>query len=164
MPTLLRPMTEAVFTRWYTHAVAQYARENVASGRWPAEGAPARAEEGFHRLLPQGLATPDQHLFTLHTAGDGGAEAGVEVGILWLAVTAHPGGRSGYVYELEVWPEHRRRGHARGAFAALEVLARGLALDDIGLHVFAHNTAAQALYRSLGYETTGLNMRKRLAR
>ena len=41
--------------------------------------------------------------------------------------------------------------------------ARGLGLRDIGLHVFAHNDGAQALYHALGYEVTGLNMRKAMA-
>lgn len=158
MSTVLRPMTEAVYARWFAHSVARYAEENVAGGRWPAEGALARAEEGCRRLLPQGLATPRQQLYTLHEAG-----SGTEVGVLWLAVTDHPAGRSGYVYEIEVWPAHRRRGHARGAFLALEALAREQGLADIGLHVFAHNHAAQALYRALGYEATGINMQKRLA-
>jgi ribosomal protein S18 acetylase RimI-like enzyme len=161
MNTLLRPMTEAAFAAWFAHSVARYADENVAAGRWPAQGALARADEACRRLLPLGLATPGHQLFTLHQAG-AGDEAGVEVGVLWLAVTEHPGGRSGYVYEVEVWPAHRRRGHARGAFLALEALARDQGLCDIGLHVFAHNEAAQALYRALGYEVTGINMQKRL--
>ena len=41
-------------------------------------------------------------------------------------------------------------------------MARELGVDDIALHVFAHNEAAQALYRALGYLTTGINMRKRI--
>jgi ribosomal protein S18 acetylase RimI-like enzyme len=155
----LRPMTEAAFTRWFAHSVVRYAEENVAAGRWPAEGALARADEDCRRLLPQGLATPNQHLFSLV---DGESGEGVEVGVLWLAVTGYPGGRSGYVYEIEVWAEHRRRGYARGAFLALEALAREMGLADIGLHVFAHNHEAQALYRALGYEPTGINMQKRL--
>jgi ribosomal protein S18 acetylase RimI-like enzyme len=170
MSTVLRPMTEDAFVRFRENAVVRYAEENVAAGRWPAEGALARSAEAYERLLPQGLATPNQHLFSMHEGvagaqaqgGGAGAEIGAEIGVLWLAVTEHPGGRSGYVYEVEVWSEHRRRGHARGAFLALEALAREMGLADIGLHVFAHNHEAQALYRALGYEPTGINMQKRL--
>lgn len=157
MNTVLRPMTEAAFERYRAGAVQHYAEVNVAAGRWPAEGALARSEEAHRGLLPQGRATPGQHLFTVHDAVDG-----AEVGVLWLAVTEHPGGRSGYVYDVEIAASHRRRGHARAAFAALEEVAREMGLSDIGLHVFAYNTGAQALYRSLGYETTGINMQKRI--
>lgn len=157
--TTLQPMTEAAFERFSARAVVDYAEENVAAGRWPAEGALERSRQDHDRLLPQGLATPGQHLFTIHDA----AQPDTEVGTLWLAVTEHPGGRSGYVYDVAIAPGHRRRGHAKAAFMALEAVARGLGLRDIGLHVFAHNDGAQALYRALGYEVTGLNMRKAMA-
>jgi ribosomal protein S18 acetylase RimI-like enzyme len=152
-------MDEAAYLRFHARAVQHYAEENVAAGRWPAEGALDRSEQAHQKLLPQGLATPDQHLFNVLDAA-----SGAEVGVLWLAVTEHPNGRSGYVYDIQITPEHRRRGHARAAFVALEDVARDLGLVDIGLHVFAHNDGAQALYRALGYETTGINMQKRIVR
>jgi len=155
MSTTLRPMTEAAFQRYCERAVVDYAEENVAAGRWPAEGALERSQQDHDRLLPEGLATPGQHLFSIHDTAHG-----TEVGNLWLAVTEHPGGRSGYIYDVAIAPEHRRRGHAKAAFVALEAVARELGLGDIGLHVFAHNDGAQALYRALGYQVTGLNMRK----
>ncbi len=158
MNITLHRMTELAYARFHEEAVAGYADSNVQAGRWPAEGALERSRREHERLLPQGLATPDQHLFTIHDDVEG-----VDVGVLWLAVNQHPTGRSGFIYDVEIAPEHRRKGHARAAFAALEAVARELGLSDIGLHVFAHNEPAQALYRSLGYETTGVNMRKRLA-
>ncbi|HEX5682535.1 MAG TPA: GNAT family N-acetyltransferase [Ideonella sp.] len=158
MSTSLQRMTEAAYVRFTEAAVADYADDNVAAGRWPAEGALERSRLEQERLLPQGLATPGQHLFTIHDDASGAA-----VGVLWLSVTEHPGGRSGYVYDVAIDPPHRRRGHARAAFLALEAVARELGVDDIGLHVFAHNEGAQALYLALGYEPTGINMKKRLA-
>lgn len=157
MSTSLLRMTDEAFARFNEAAIADYADENVASGRWPTEGALERSRQEHERLLPQGLATPNQHLFTIR---DDALDA--EVGVLWLSVTEHPGSRSGFIYDVAIDPPHRRRGHARAAFVALEAVARELGLDDIGLHVFAHNEAAQALYRALGYQTTGINMRKRI--
>jgi ribosomal protein S18 acetylase RimI-like enzyme len=66
------------------------------------------------------------------------------------------------VYDLAVKPEYRRQGHARRAFQALESEVAALGLSRIGLHVFSHNTGAQALYASLGYHVTGHNMTKML--
>ena len=57
---------------------------------------------------------------------------------------------------------HQRKGHATRAFAALDDLARERGLSGVALHVFGHNTAAQALYRRLGYLTTNINMFKPL--
>ena len=153
--TRLVPMTEDAYARYIERAVVDYAKENVAGGRWPEKGALERSREDHAKLLPQGLATPQQHLFTIRDEA-----RATDVGVLWLAVTESPSGRSGYVYDVAIEPEHRRRGHARAAFVALEDVARELGLREIGLHVFAHNPGAEALYRSLGYRVTGTNMQK----
>jgi len=41
-------------------------------------------------------------------------------------------------------------------------MARTLGLSGIALHVFGHNSGAQALYASLGYQITNLNLFKPL--
>ena len=150
-------MRAEAFTAWVQQAVSGYADDNVAVGRWPAEGALERSRAEFASLLPQGLATPEHHLFEI-LAG----EAGPTVGFLWFAVDVQHGQRGGFVYDVGILPAFRRQGHARRAFQALEPLARALGLTSIGLHVFGHNPGAQALYAQLGYGVTGLNLLKRL--
>ena len=70
---------------------------------------------------------------------------------------------SAFVYDLEIKPQHRRRGHATAAFAVMESLAGELGAESVGLHVFVWNEGAQALYRKLGYRVTGVNMVKDLS-
>jgi ribosomal protein S18 acetylase RimI-like enzyme len=84
------------------------------------------------------------------------------VGSLWVAILDRAGVRTAFIFNVEIDEPYRRQGHAKRAFKALEVVVRELGVDIIGLHVFAYNTAAQALYESLGYGVTGLNMQKRL--
>src|SRR4051812_6084902 len=110
---ILVPMTETGLSRYRGEAGIDYAKEKVGAGRWPEEGALARSEESHARLLPQGLATPGHLLFAIRDEA-----VGVDVGVLWLAITESPSGRSGYVYDVVVAPEHHRRGHARAAFLA----------------------------------------------
>ena len=153
--TTLVPMQEAAFAVYLNAAVIGYAQDNVASGRWPAEGALARSRADFEASLPQGLATPDNFLFEIKRE-----LTGPTVGFIWFAVVEKNGLRSAFVYDVEVQPEFRRQGHARAAFKALEPLVRDLGLPSIGLHVFGHNPGAQALYSSLGYAVTGTNMLK----
>lgn len=153
--TTLVPMRQEAFAAYLESAAAGYAEDNVASGRWPLEGALARALADFENSLPRGLATPDNFLFEIQRELDGPT-----VGFLWFAVLEKNGIRSAFVYDVEVKPEFRRQGHARAAFQALEPLVRDLGLSSIGLHVFGHNPEALALYHSLGYGVTGLNMLK----
>ena len=154
---VLTPMTPAAFSAYREAAVQGYAEDNVASGRWPSERALERSREDFAESLPQGLATPDNYFFEVRSE-----TTETVVGILWFAVVLKNGIRSAFVYDVEIKPQHRRQGHARAAFAALEKEVKSLGISSIGLHVFGHNAGAQALYNSLGYGITGFNMLKRL--
>jgi len=154
---ILTPMSAESYARFLDTAIPGYAEHNIAAGRWPAEGALARAQADYDKLLPQGLDTPDNYLFEIRDA-----HSDRVVGSLWVALLDRSGVRSAYIYEVEIQAEERRRGHAKRAFKALEPIARTWGAPSIGLHVFANNAGAQALYASLGYAVTGLNMQKPL--
>ncbi len=174
--TSLLPMRAAAFVSYAAHSAAAFAEDNVTSGRWPAFGALERAQRDFADSLPQGLATTDNFLFeivvsrtvtpglditdTQEVSALGTDET--TVGMLWFAVVEKHGIMQAFVYDLEIEPAFRRQGYARFAFHALETLVAARGISQIGLHVFAHNIAAQALYRSLGYDVTSYNMLKHL--
>jgi ribosomal protein S18 acetylase RimI-like enzyme len=155
--TQLVPMGEEGFASFIETSVTGYADDNVAAGRWTADQALGLSRAEFVRLLPQGLATPNNHLYEIRDE-----TGGRTVGFLWFATTVRGNAKAAYVYQLEVHPEFRRRGHARAAFQAMESMAVAMGLSSIGLHVFGHAPGAQALYGSLGYQVTGINMQKRL--
>jgi ribosomal protein S18 acetylase RimI-like enzyme len=150
-------MNPDIFAEVVEASIAAYADDKVAAGHWPRAGALERSRNDFLSLLPQGLATPDHRWFEIRAGEDG-----PRVGHLWFAVQEQHGQCGAFVYGVEVQPAHRRQGHARRAFEALELLAAELGAARIGLHVFGFNAAAQALYRSLGYAVTSLNMSKPL--
>ena len=155
--TLLTAMRPEFYSHYLQTAVAGYADDNVASGRWPREGALELSRSEFAGLLPQGLATPHNHLFEIKAQANGPT-----VGSIWFAVEERHGNRKAYVYDVEIKPPWRRQGHATRAFEALEPLVAALGIRSIGLHVFGHNLGAQALYAKLGYGVTGINMVKQL--
>lgn len=150
-------MNSDAFAEVVEASIAAYAEDSVAAGRWPLAGALERSRDDFVSLLPQGPATPGHHWLEIR-AGTHGSH----IGHLWFAVQAQQGQCTAFVYDVLVQPAHRRQGHARRAFEVLEGLAAELGAVQIGLHVFGFNAAAQALYRSLGYEVTSLNMSKPL--
>ena len=156
--TTIRPMRSESYTAYVEAAIVGYARENVDAGRWPAMGSLERSRADFESLLPQGLATPENHLYEIISPDD------QVVGFLWVAIERKHGAVSAYIYDLEVKPEFRRRGHAMRALQSLESIAAAAGATSIGLNVFAQNAQAQALYRRLGYVPTNVNMYKPLAR
>lgn len=153
-------MTQAEYDAWHKITVQEYADEKVKSGNWPATGALERSVEEHHKLLPQGLASPNNYLYTIWAELAPGASTAA-VGVLWLAVPDWKPPLA-FVYDILIYEPYRRRGYATQALLAMEDKVKPLGLDTIGLHVFGHNHGARALYEKAGYEVTDINMAKKL--
>lgn len=146
-------MSEVDFKAYLEEIIPDYAQEHVQSGRWTAEEALAASQAEFAQLLPDGLATENQHLFNIMVDGESRP-----VGILWFAVQK---GKA-FVYDIVIHDSFQRRGYATQAFLLLEDKVRQLGLNTISLHVFGHNHAARAMYQKLGYAETNVMMSKTL--
>jgi ribosomal protein S18 acetylase RimI-like enzyme len=153
--TTLVQMGQAAYTSFFELAVSSYAAENVASGRWPAADAAHLSRSETERLLPQGVQTPDHYLYEIRDES-----INQTVGFVWFAAMMRGSVKIAYLYQIQVMPEFQRKGHARAALVTVERIASALGMSRIGLHVFGHNSAAQTLYRSLGYGVTSLNLEK----
>ena len=155
MPLTLVPMTAAEYLGWRKFIIPEYAADKTASGAWAEADALRLAEESLDTLLPQGLATPQHYFHTLCRKTDAHP-----VGHLWFALeTTHA-----YLYDIVIHEEFRGLGLGRAAMERLEEAVIALGVTTIKLHVFGRNRTAHALYSSLGYETTDVNMRKQLSR
>lgn len=151
---VLRPMTQAEYVEWIKLTIPAYAADKVASGQWSEDESLQLSRKNLEELLPQGLSTPDNFLYTIEDSD------GNPVGVLWFAVQTRFNARVAYVYDVEIWPHQRRKGHAYRAFGALEQEVRRLGLSGIALHVFGHNAEAQSLYAKLGFRPTNINLFK----
>ncbi len=152
---MLVPMSEETFQRFLAEEIEEYAQSNVKSGRWTPELAPDTARAEFNRLLPEGRSTPNHYLMQI--VAPNSAEV---VGWLWWAVTERSGIREAFIFDIKVFEQFRRQGYARLALQEMEELVRKTGLSRIGLHVFAYNQPAQALFVGLGFAVTSLNMHK----
>jgi ribosomal protein S18 acetylase RimI-like enzyme len=154
----LAPMSVDEYKRWLPGSIAGYAREHTIGGKWSAREALMKSRKEHEGLLPQGASTPGHHLLSIVRLPDR-----KPVGMLWFGIEKAPR-PAAFVYNIEIFKGFRRRGYARQAMKLLEEKTRRLGLDSIRLHVFGHNAAARSLYDELGYETTNIMMRKKLAR
>src|ERR1700730_120390 len=82
----LVPMTEAEFQVYLEQSIANYAQEHIKAGRWSPEDGLRSAQAEYQQLLPDGLATKDNYLFSIEDE-----ELGKKVGILWFAVLERGG-------------------------------------------------------------------------
>jgi GNAT superfamily N-acetyltransferase len=154
----LRPLPEDAFESWLERSRARYAADMVANGGLTPAQAEAKAARDSRMLLPDGLATPGQHVFVVEDADTGAA-----VGTLWFAVGSSPeGNERAWLYEIEIDASQRGKGYGRAAMLELERRVLELGHERIELNVFGGNEPARALYRSLGYAESAVTMVKRL--
>ena len=151
----LRRMTAEEFQSFLDRSIPAYAADKVKAGNWMPDEAERRSREEHARLLPDGLASGHQHLYTIELDGD-------PVGDLWLSSDPRLAGGAGFICDLYIAEGFRRRGVATEAMRLLEGEAARLGLSGLSLHVFGGNLGARALYEKLGYEATNLNMAKSL--
>jgi ribosomal protein S18 acetylase RimI-like enzyme len=152
MPVDLRVMTEAEYGDWRDSARAGYARSFVDSGILAEEKAYERADKDFAELLPDGVASDNQYLWT---AWDGDTP----VGMLWVTILRDVGAPRAYIYDIEVRSEQRRRGYGRAILDRLAEWSRERGIDSIGLNVFGHNKGAVAMYEEAGFEVVAMQMK-----
>jgi RimJ/RimL family protein N-acetyltransferase len=151
----LLPMTAPDFAAYLELTIPQYAREKVAAGNWNEAEALERSRQEYAKLLPQGLETANNFLFTLVN------ETGEKVGWLWYARDAKKPEQA-FILDFEIYESFRRRGYATLALTRLEEHARPQGIKKLELHVFGFNTAARDLYKKCGYEETNVNMARTL--
>ena len=154
----LEPMNEAEFQNYLKVSIPEYAQEHVKAGRWSAEEALQRAKEEYDEVMPDGLQTKDQHVFSIVDE-----RTATKVGMLWFAVHIRGQKSSAYVFDVIIAENYRRRGYGEQAFRALEEKVHELGIGTISLHVFGHDHAARAMYEKLGYVPTNITMSKTLA-
>lgn len=151
----LAPLTEDELQRYLEKSIPDYAANHVKAGHWTEAEALERSRKAFQDLLPLGVQTEHNYLFSIQLE-----ETGEKIGILWMK---HEAPRPhGFIFEIFLDEAQRGKGYGRQAMLAIEEIAKGLGIESIGLHVFAHNSAAMLLYKGLSYEVTSQNMIKRL--
>lgn len=158
----LQTMTEAEYEVYLARTVVEYAAEHVRAGNWDEADALRLSQESFAKLLPEGVHSPQQHLYTLVAEDEADLPTPTPVGILWFAEMDWGGQQAAFIYDFYVDEAYRRRGFASAALRAVEDEVRALGVSRIGLHVFGHNHAARDLYSKLGYDITDLHMMKTL--
>lgn len=148
----LIPMIDSEYAIWSVESKDNYRNEIISNGYTFAE-AQKKADEDMQKLLPLGLQSPDQYIFSIKNNDEW-------VGTLWFAVKGAADNRKAFIYDIILKDSTRGKGYGKKAMKLLESEVKKLGLRHIGLHVFGHNKIARNLYNSLGYEITNLNMEK----
>ena len=154
----LVPMTQGEFEGYLETAIANYAEAHVKAGDGDmADMLQASAAE-YASLLPQGLASPGQHLYSVFAD-----EVPAPVGLLWFESRERRGKKSAYIYDIQVWPELRGKGYGSACLRALDARLTQMGIARVALNVMGWNTRARELYEREGYTISGIGMHKVIA-
>jgi ribosomal protein S18 acetylase RimI-like enzyme len=148
-------MSQEEYVAWRERSVREYAADIATSRDLEPESAMAASAGEFAQLLPDGLASPDMHLFTALVDDE-------PVGIGWFELRQRGSGVSAWIYDIRLDEDRRGQGLGRRLLDALHDAARGLGATSMTLNVFGDNTTAIRLYESSGYAVTAQQMRKDL--
>lgn len=152
--TRLRPFRADEIAEYVAEIRTAYAAELCEHLFLDEDAAGARADRSAAEAFPEGAVAPGHWIFAVEDA------EGTRVGRLWLGEPFDGEAESMWIYDIEIAPEHRGRGLGRDTMLLAEEQARLHGRRRIKLNVFARNTIARALYRSLGFEEMAVQMTK----
>lgn len=148
----LRFLTSKEFDQYLEKSIKNYADELVKSGIFDEERAVSESKKSFESFLPNGLDTKDNYLYFAFYQDQ-------LVGFIWYGFRSK---EQAFIYDFYIEETMRRKGFGKMVMNACEEDARKKGAKVIGLHVFGHNKAAIALYESLNYVPTSIQMKKEL--
>ncbi len=128
---------------WFASEKVAYVGDIVRAGALSPEEAVRKSDSDFAKLIPEGLATPDNSFLVLEVAGE-------RIGTGWLKHGYLPGVT--YGYSLYIQEEHRGKGYGRAAMAAGEQATLAAGDSALMFTVWGGNEVAMSLYTSAGYE------------
>ena len=106
MVTLL-PLSPPEFDDYLNHSIRNYAAEKVRAGTWTEAGADVLSKEAFDQLLPQGLDTEHQHLYSIVDEASRN-----KVGMVWIGVKDRSPVPGAWIWDIIIYEQYRRRGYA----------------------------------------------------
>ncbi|MGZ3687249.1 MAG: GNAT family N-acetyltransferase [Bdellovibrionota bacterium] len=152
----LEPMTEPEYQKYVDHSCRTFAIGSPRFRGVPLEVALVNVREEFlTKIMPQGFQTPGHLLWNIWSEE-------TRVGYLHLGEPSKPVAKELFAWDLEIFEPFRRRGLARQTMIEAGKKLKELGYTRVGLNVFGDNKAAIALYESMGFQVTQVQMSKEI--
>ncbi|PWJ26711.1 GNAT family acetyltransferase [Branchiibius hedensis] len=158
LPSLtLTPASDDELVEFIAQQKVSYLRDLIEQGGLSEAAAQANSDATWSGLVPDGIHPIDGNEIMIARDVDG-----QRIGVLWMSVRSHGDEEYAWIYDIEVDPQVRNRGYGRALMLAAEEWTRQKGLTSLQLNVFGGNTAARALYRSLGFVENAVQMSKQV--
>lgn len=145
-------MQQEDFEPYLERGIREYADDHVRNGNWTTEESLERSRKEFQELLPDGVNSRDQFLYSIVDE-----ENNNQIGLLWVQIKD----QKAFIYDFIVDESFRGKGYGKQALHAMDEILKSMNVESVSLHVFGDNVTAQELYKKMGFEVTGMHMKKR---
>lgn len=139
--------------------ITEYAQDLSSNSNYSVEQALAYATHSFDGYLPEGVNSPNDHLFCIENSNSISGEEQL-VGYLWYGLGQEDS--AAFIKDFYVLPQCQRKGYGSACLEALEKRLMDQGIFEIKLRVAADNPQAKRLYEHLAFVVTGFNMSKSL--
>jgi len=152
----LEKMNLNEFEYFLENSIKNYADEKVKAGNWKQEEALDKAKDDFNKLLPNGMETEENILYSIKSEDE-------NAGWLWLGrKKENDGNLSMFIFDLMLFEQYRGKGFGKEVMNLIDKEALKYNCIKVGLHVFGHNIVARKLYQNTGYIEKNVFMEKKL--
>ncbi len=148
-------MTQIQFSDFMEVIGPPYVAERAAADHVSPEVAKRYARHQHMRLLPDGHRTTGHRFLRIVST-----DSDQSVGGVWFWIDAE--NKQAFLYNVTVFPQHRRRGFASDALVLVEEMVRSAGCTTLGLNVFSSNDGAIAFYRKVGFNAVSSYWNKAL--
>ena len=153
----LKPMTASEFDEFKFVSQNTYATDLAKVEGISIAQAQKYAAEQFDKLLPEGLRTNQQYLYTVALK-----DTDQSIGYLWLGLQNRFNRNIASINDVAISAVYRGKGLGKLLMGLVEQESRKMGAARIRLHVFNQNDVAKRLYLSMGFEPTNIDMKKEL--
>lgn len=144
MSAKIRKMTHDEFEIFYQWSAEQNVKEMMDEFHLSQEEAAKKTAAELARMLPDGLHTENNHLFTIVADGE-------SAGFIWTLHEEFEGRKQSFVCDFAIWESKRRKGYGAAALHLVEKHAADAGCQESVLFVSDDHEAANALYKKCGY-------------
>src|SRR5215212_6046538 len=103
-------MLQSDFEPYFERGIHEYAADHVRNGNWTEEDALEKSKKEFQDLLPDGVNSKDQFLYSIVD------EAENKIGLLWVQVKDH----KAFIYDFSIDESFRGKGYGKQALIAMD--------------------------------------------
>ena len=142
---ILEKMSKDEYLEFYKISFESQVEELMLKEALSQEAAEDEAENELKEMLPDGLETENNFLFSIKLQDQ-------IVGYIWFLTEYHEKVKQAFICDFMIYKEFRNKGYGQSALSKMEKAAHEYGCKESVLFVEENNIIAQKLYEKAGYK------------